>query len=170
MPNHNKADQHELRMSAKSRQKAARKKGRKGTVEEEAYILESFVKLPPRLNEIKGASSSSCSPPGDAQTIPQLKPDDYYPSSLHSLPSTKARDVSYRRKWRTQMLPCQEQSTKPGRVTKLTMSHQAKERGPRRFPNRTHPHILTGRWFCWRIFVSLAIDSSNTSRIASTFA
>ncbi|KAG8994650.1 hypothetical protein FRB94_009752 [Tulasnella sp. JGI-2019a] len=40
--------------SAKSRQKAARKKGRKGTVEEEAYILESITKMPSRLDEVKG--------------------------------------------------------------------------------------------------------------------
>lgn len=39
--------------TAKSRQKAARKKGRKGTIEEETYILESVAKIPSRLEDVK---------------------------------------------------------------------------------------------------------------------
>ncbi|KAG8883867.1 hypothetical protein FRB97_005705 [Tulasnella sp. 331] len=42
--------------SAKSRQKAARKKGRKGTVEEESYIMESIAKMPSRLDDVKAQS------------------------------------------------------------------------------------------------------------------
>lgn len=48
---------HVLRQTSKSKKKADRKRGRKGTVDEEEYIVASIAKLVGRLDQIRGMIS-----------------------------------------------------------------------------------------------------------------